>query len=209
MGLSAVAPYPMPAEADVPQSAAPWSFDPARAALVVLDMQRYSVGLFLGGSPVGDLLRNVAALRQRAGELGIPVVFCVEAVARHPGQGGTPGDLGGTGITDAAGAALVEDLRPRTGDHVVEHTRPNAFLGSRLERVLRAKDRDQIVLCGLFAQLGVLLTAADAVMHGIQTCVVADAVADVSADGHGSALRWAARHGAAVAGSAQLLRAGH
>ncbi|MFJ6632544.1 isochorismatase family protein [Streptomyces sp. NPDC091376] len=208
MSLPAVAPYPMPHETDVPPSAAHWSFDPTRAALVVLDMQRYSVGLFLGGSPVEDLLRNVAALRQRAGELGIPVVFCVEAVTRRPGRGGPPGDLGGVGLTDPASAALVEDLLPRSGDHIVEHTRPNAFLSSRLERVLRANGRDQMLLCGLFAQLGVLLTAADAVMHGIQTCVVADAVADMSADGHDSALRWAARHGAAVAGTSHLLRAG-
>jgi bifunctional isochorismate lyase/aryl carrier protein len=45
------------------------------------------------------------------------------------------------------------------------------------------------------AHLGVLLTAADAFMNDIQPFVVADAVADISAEEHSLALRWAARSG--------------
>lgn len=51
----------------------------------------------------------------------------------------------------------------------------------------------------------VLLTAADAFMNDIQRFVVADAVADFSAEEHRLALRWAARSGA-VSTTAGLLR---
>lgn len=55
------------------------------------------------------------------------------------------------------------------------------------------------------AHLGVLLTAADAFMNDIQPFVVADAVADFSAEEHEMALRWAARS-AVVCTTETLLR---
>ncbi|WP_326827313.1 MULTISPECIES: isochorismatase family protein [unclassified Streptomyces] len=73
--------------------------------------------------------------------------------------------------------------------------RHNAFLRSHLGRMLRSAGRDQLIVCGVYAHLGVLLTAADAFMHDIQPFVVADAVADFSAEEHSMALRWAARSG--------------
>ncbi len=47
----------------------------------------------------------------------------------------------------------------------------------------------------MYAHLSVLLTAADAFMNDIQPFVVADAVADFSAEEHAMALRWAAHNG--------------
>jgi bifunctional isochorismate lyase/aryl carrier protein len=73
------------------------------------------------------------------------------------------------------------------------NVRHNAFLRSHLGRLLRSAGRDQLILCGVRAHLGVLLTAADAFMHDIQPFVVADAVADFSAEDHSMALRWIAR----------------
>ncbi|SCK53948.1 MULTISPECIES: isochorismatase family protein [unclassified Streptomyces] len=209
MGPPAVASYPMPARAEVPSSAATWTIDPARAALLVLDMQRHHLGRFpASDAPTEQLVGNVGALRELAGVLAIPIVFGVEQAVRQPDQRGVLGDLWGPGITDAADAALIDTLAPRAGEHVVVHTRPNAFLGSQLERTLRGHGRDQLIVCGLFAGLGVLLTSADAVMHGIQPFVVADAVADLTAEKHTGALRWMAVHSAVVTRTEQLLRAG-
>lgn len=71
--------------------------------------------------------------------------------------------------------------------------RPNAFLHSHLGRLLRSTGHDQLIVRGVHAHLGVLLTAADAFMNDIQPFVVADAVADFTAEEHTMALRWAAR----------------
>ncbi|MFJ8076659.1 isochorismatase family protein [Streptomyces sp. NPDC096176] len=88
-------------------------------------------------------------------------------------------------------AAIIAPPAPRPGEHLMANVRHNAFLRSHLGRLLRVEGRDQLIICGVHAHLGVLLTAADAFMNDIQPFVVADAVADFSAEKHTMALRWA------------------
>ncbi|MDQ1034825.1 isochorismate hydrolase [Streptomyces sp. V3I8] len=186
--------YAMPDRAAVPASAPPWTIDPARAALLVHDMQNHFVHAFPPDcSPVVELIDNIATLRELAGTLGMPVVFSAEPAARRPGPE-PDGD-----------AAVVAPLTPRAGEHLMVNVRHNAFLRSHLGRLLRSEGRDQLILCGVRAHLGILLTAADAFMHDIQPFVVADAVADFSAEDHSLALRWIARTGV-VCTTDQLIR---
>ncbi|WP_149180028.1 isochorismatase family protein [Streptomyces sp. TRM49041] len=197
MGLPAIESYPMPERSALPASCASWAVDPDRCALLVHDMQNHFVRAFSPGlPPVVELVRNIAALRELAGTLGIPVVFSAEPAAQRPGQRGLVADVWGPGIGDEPdAAAIVDPLLPRPGEHLLANARHNAFLRSHLGRLLRQENRDQLIICGVYAHLGVLLTAADAFMNDIQPFVVADAVADFSAEEHAMALRWAARSG--------------
>ncbi|MEU7576518.1 isochorismatase family protein [Streptomyces sp. NPDC041068] len=187
----------MPGPSAIPPSRAAWKIDPARAALLVQDMQNHFVGAFPAGlSPVAELIENVVALRELAGTLGMPVIFSAEPAGQSPGQRGLMADLWGPGIgVEPSAAAIVADLTPRPGEHLLDNVRPNAFLRSHLGRLLRSAGRDQLIVCGVYAHFGVLLTAMDAFMHDIQAFVVADAIADFSAEDHFMALRWAARSG--------------
>ncbi|MGW6566786.1 isochorismatase family protein [Streptomyces sp. NPDC054975] len=207
MGLPTVGPYPLPDRSALPRSCVSWPIDPARAALLVLDMQNHFVEVFPDGqSPVVELVDNIAALRELAGTLGMPVVFSAEPAAQRPGQRGLVADVWGPGIGDEPdAAAIVGPLTPRTGEYLLANVRPNAFLRSHLGRLLRSEGRDQLIICGVYAHLGVLLTAADAFMNDIQPFVVADAVADLSPEEHTMALRWAARSGV-VCTTESLLR---
>ncbi|MEV4334566.1 isochorismatase family protein [Streptomyces sp. NPDC049597] len=197
MGLPAIDSYPMPGPGALPRSCASWTIDPGRAALLVHDMQNHFVEAFPAGqSPVVELVDNIAALRELAGALGMPVVFSAEPAAQRPGQRGLVADVWGPGIGDEPdAAAIIAPLTPRPGEHLLANVRQNAFLRSHLGRLLRSEGRDQLIVCGVFAHLGVLLTAADAFMNDIQPFVVADAVADFSPEEHAMALRWAARSG--------------
>ncbi|MFG3497659.1 isochorismatase family protein [Streptomyces sp. NPDC047928] len=197
MGLPVIDSYPMPERSVLPPSHTPWTVEPRRAALLIHDMQNHFVRAFPTGlSPVVELVENVAALRELAGTLGMPVVFSAEPAARRPGQRGLIADVWGPGIgAEPDDAAIIARLTPRPGEHLLPNVRPNAFLRSHLGRLLRSEGRDQLIVCGVYAHLGVLLTAADAVMNDIQPFVVADAVADFSAEEHSMALRWAARSG--------------
>lgn len=197
MGLPVIGAYPMPDRSAIPPSSVPWTIDPARAALLVHDMQNHFVQAFPAGrSPVVELVDNIAALRELARTLGIPVVFSAEPAGQEPGRRGLLADIWGPGIGDEPdAAAIVAPLTPRPGEHLLANVRQNAFLRSHLGRLLRSENRDQLIVCGVYAHLGVLLTAADAFMQDIQPFVVADAVADFSAEEHHMALRWAARSG--------------
>lgn len=196
MGLPVIGSYPMPDRSVIPPSCVPWTIDPARAALLIHDMQNHFVRAFPAGrSPVVELVENIAALRELAGTLDMPVVFSAEPAAQTPGRRGLLADIWGPGIGEPDAAAIVAALDPRPGEHLLANVRHNAFLRSHLGRLLRSTGRDQLIVCGVYAHLGVLLTAADAFMNDIQPFVVADAVADFSAEEHAMALRWAARSG--------------
>ncbi|MGW8630514.1 isochorismatase family protein [Streptomyces sp. NPDC055793] len=197
MSPPAIRSYPMPGRSDVPRSQASWDIDPRRAALLVHDMQNHFVAPFTPGrSPVVELVDNIAVLRELAWALGMPVVFSAEPAARRPGQRGLVADIWGPGVGDEPdAAAIIHPLTPRPGEHLLANVRPNAFLRSHLGRLLRTEGRDQLIVCGVYAHHGVLLTATDAFMNDIQPFVVADAVADLSAEEHAMALRWAVRTG--------------
>lgn len=207
MGLPVIGSYPMPDRSALPRSCASWVVDPGRAALLIHDMQNHFVGeLPTDRSPVVELVENIAALRALAAALGMPVVFTAEPAAQPPGQRGLAADIWGPGIGDGTdAAAIVPPLTPRPGERVLANVRHNAFLRSHLGSLLRSEGRDQLIVCGVHAHLGVLLTAADAFMNDIQPFVVADAVADLSAEEHAMALRWAARS-AVVCTTETLLR---
>ncbi|MEU8778947.1 isochorismatase family protein [Streptomyces sp. NPDC048606] len=205
----------MPTEDALPHSVAPWRVDPGRAALLIHNMQNHLIRAFSpGSSPRGELVGNIARLRKAAGRLGIPVVFSTEPTPGSHRRGLADrlpiGAGAGEGAEAGAGADsdghIVANLAPARGDHLVTNTRHNAFLGSHLGRILRTADRDQLIVCGLFAHSGVLLTAADAFMNDIQPFVVADAVADLSAEEHELALRWSAARGAVVRTTTTLIK---
>ncbi|MFE5239627.1 MULTISPECIES: isochorismatase family protein [unclassified Streptomyces] len=196
MNMPSLGSYPMPDRTALPRTHVSWTADPARAVLLVHTMQNHFVGAFRRGfSPVTELVDNIASLRHTARTLGIPVVFTAEPAGQPPHRRGLVADVWGPGIEDGPAAAIIAPLAPRPGEHLLPSTRHNAFLGSHLGTLLRSGNRDQLIVCGVHAHLGVLLTAADAFMHDIQPFVVADAVADLSAEDHAMALRWVARSG--------------
>lgn len=197
MDLPVIHSYPMPHHSAILPSRVPWKIDPARAALLIHDMQNHFIRGFPAGlSPVVELVENIAALRELAATLGMPVVFSAEPAAQLPSQRGLLADIWGPGIgPEADAASIIPVLTPRPGEHLLANVRHNAFLRSHLGRLLRSAGRDQLIVCGVHAHLGVLLTAADAFMNDIQPFVIADAVADFSAEEHTLALRWAARSG--------------
>ncbi|MGC5344270.1 isochorismatase family protein [Streptomyces sp. DT171] len=197
MGLPGIDSYPMPQRSALPPAHVPWVIDPSRAALLVHDMQNHFVEAFPAGrAPVVDLVENIAALRALARSLAVPIFFSAEPAGQRPDQRGLLADVWGPGIgSDPHASEIITRLTPRPGEHVLANVRHNAFLRSHLGTLLRTTGRDQLIVCGVYAHLGVLLTAADAFMRDIQPFVVADAVADFSAEEHSMALRWAARSG--------------
>ncbi|MGW7440026.1 isochorismatase family protein [Streptomyces sp. NPDC054849] len=199
MGPATIDPYRMPTQDVVPRSVAPWSIDPGRAALLIHNMQNHLLHPFpRNAPPLVDLIRNIGALRLSAQRLGLPVVFSAVPSAQRPEQLGLAAEMESEPTAQDGNVAITGELTPYPGEHVIVNARHNAFLRSHLQRILRTAGRDQLILCGVFAHSGVLLTAADAFMNDIQPFVVADAVADTSAEEHALALRWTAARGAVV-----------
>ncbi|MGW4648529.1 isochorismatase family protein [Kitasatospora sp. NPDC004289] len=207
MAIPGIAPYPLPTERSLPANTAPWIPDPRRAALLVHDMQRYFVAPFTTGhEPVTGLLSNSRRLVERCRQSGMPVTYTAQPGGMSDQQRGLLKDFWGPGMrTSPEDRRIVDDVAPDDDGKIFTKWRYSAFHGNDLLDHLRAAGRDQLVICGVYAHVGCLMTAVDAFTHDIETFLVADAVADFSAERHAWALEYAAARCAVVMTTDQLL----
>jgi bifunctional isochorismate lyase/aryl carrier protein len=191
----------MPTQDDLPVNTASWTLDPARAVLLVHDMQHYFLRPFAAEhSPRRELVTNAAALRHTCARLGVPVAYTAQPGDMTDQQRGLLKDFWGPGMTAGPrDREVLEELAPAAGDTVLTKWRPSAFFRTGLLDLLRTTGRDQLIVCGVYAHVGILMTTGEACAHDIQTFVVADAVADFTAADHRMTLRYvAARCGMAL-----------
>jgi isochorismate hydrolase len=194
MAIPRITPYPMPTEADLPRNLVRWQPDPSRAVLLVHDMQRYFAAAFAAGQPpFTELVANIRRLRAVADLLGMPVVYTAQPGDMTRAQRGLLHDFWGPGMDCSADDRLIiAELAPSTQDTVLTKWRYSAFHRTGLTELLARQGRDQLVICGIYAHIGCLMTACDSFTQDIQPFFVADALADFSAADHHMALRYAA-----------------
>jgi bifunctional isochorismate lyase/aryl carrier protein len=191
MAIPTIAAYPLPTAAELPANRVHWRLDPARAALLIHDMQHWFTDRFAAGDLLDEVVERIATLRKHATDLGIPVLYTAQPGGQSPAARGLLQDFWGPGLpADPRAEAILDRLAPAPGDHVVTKHRYSAFEGTNVAHLLGR--RDQLVITGVYAHIGVQTTAVDGFMRGVQAFVVADAVADFSADDHTRALRWVA-----------------
>lgn len=194
MGIPQIQPYPMPMPKELPGNVANWKIDPARAVLLIHDMQRY----FLRPIPyecIGSVLvENVAAVQERCRALGMPIAFTAQPGRMSAAERGLLKDFWGVGMQgEPADRNIIDELAPRSGDWTLIKWRYSAFWKTDLLQRMQDAGRNQLILCGVYAHIGVLMTAVDAFSNDIETFLVADAVADFSLERHLMALEYAAR----------------
>ncbi|MDQ8045912.1 MAG: isochorismatase family protein [Patulibacter sp.] len=196
MALPTIQPYSMPTAADLPAGGrVAWTLEPGRAALLVHDMQQYFVNAYdRTAEPIPALIANIRALTEQARALGIPVIYSAQPASQTLDQRGLLQDWWGDGIGDGPGEAdIIDELAPAPGDTHLTKWRYSAFVKTDLLEQLRADGRDQLIVTGIYAHIGCLMTAAQAFMEEIQPFFVIDGVADFTRADHDMAISWAAR----------------
>jgi trans-2,3-dihydro-3-hydroxyanthranilic acid synthase len=207
MAMTPIAPYRMPGDGDLPSPAVAWRPRPDRAAVLVHDMQRYFLRPYPAGhSPLTDLIGNTMNLLAAARAAGIPVLYTAQPGGMSRPDRGLLHDFWGPGMSiEESDRGIADDVAPMPGDTVLTKWRYSAFFRSDLEDRLRRSGRDQLVVCGVYAHMGCLVTACDAFSRDIQPFLVADALADLSLDHHLTALRYAAARCAVPLSTAEVL----
>jgi isochorismate hydrolase len=203
--IPTIEPYLMPTVDDLPRNIARWTVDPNRAILLLHDMQSY----FLRPFPVQlreDLVSNAARLRSHCATLGVPVAYTMQPGAMTDAQRGLLKEFWGPGMrADTVDRQVVEPLRPIEDDWTFIKWRYSAFFRSNLLERMRENGRDQLVLCGVYAHVGVLTTAIDAFTNDIETFLIADAIADFSAKFHWLTIEYAAGRCAMVTTTSKIV----
>ncbi|MGX9225530.1 isochorismatase family protein [Streptomyces albus] len=198
-GIPPIEPYLLPTAGDLPENVARWAVDPDRAVLLVHDMQRYFLRPFPDTVRGPLVVRNAAQLTEHCRGLGIPVAYTVQPGGMSEQDRGLLKDFWGPGMkVDPADRTVVDELRPAADDWTFTKWRYSAFFRSGLLAELERHGRDQLLVCGVYGHVGVLTTAVEAFSNDIETFLVADAIADFSADHHRMALAYAAQRCAVV-----------
>jgi nicotinamidase-related amidase len=154
------------------------ALDPARTALVIIDMQN-------------DFVRDEGTLQVASAPATVPAIARLLELARGSGMRVVfsqdthdPGDpefdiwpvhvLRGTW-----GWEMIDELAPREGELVVQKVRYDAFYGTELDHMLRLWKVDTILLCGTVANICVHYTAASAALRWYDVVIAKDAVSAV------------------------------
>ena len=211
MALPKIAPYSYREQEH--QNRVNWRVDPARAALLVHDMQRYFVRAFeleREGQPLPDAqiniaIANIRRLLDAAHAANIPVYYTAQPPRQNPVDRRLLTDFWGDGLQDDENAQILDELAPTEADTVLTKWRYSAFVRSPLEEQLKDLGRDQLIIGGIYAHIGCLTTALEAFMRDIQPFMVADALADFTAEEHRMACEYASGRCARVLNTAEVL----
>ncbi|QUI62077.1 isochorismatase family protein [Pseudoalteromonas sp. A22] len=188
MAIPRISSYPLPSSR--PENRTEWQINPSKAVLLVHDMQSYFVNFYdTRQAPMRSLIQQINSLIVAAKAAGVPVVYTAQPANQDPKDRALLTDFWGTGLTEQD-TSILPALAPTADDKVYTKWRYSAFKRSTLLEDMQAQGRDQLIICGIYAHIGILSTALDAFMYDIKAFVVADAVADFSEAEHLHAMEY-------------------
>ena len=162
--------------------------DPSRSALVVMDYQPAIVARVPGSDDLLARMRDTIALARGHGmTIGyVRVAFDDADYAAVPETNKSFSVLaGGRQMhADAPETAVHEAVAPEPGDIVVRKTRVGGFSTTDLDRQLRDRGVDTLILAGISTSGVVLSTVRDAADHDYRLYVLEDGCADTDPEVH-------------------------
>lgn len=206
MAIPRINAYPIPRETELPLNTASWQVHPDRAVLLIHDMQRYFLDRFNPGPTLNTLVGNIDLLRHRCRDHQVPVVYTAQSGSAAPSERGLLAAFWGPGMSDSAEhCEILPEIAPKPGDLILKKIRYSAFHRTDLLKFLRSHDRNQLLVCGVYAHIGCLMTASDAFANDVQAFMIADALADFSLNHHRMALEYTAHRCGVTMSTAQAL----
>ena len=167
--------------------------EPAKTALVVIDLQRGIVAPPSAPHSSTDVVARAAQTAAALRKAGGTVVF-VHVTPSADGKDGlkpiTDAPVGAGGRTlPPDWAEIVPELAPQPSDVIITKRQWGAFYGTELDLQLRRRGVDTIVLCGISTNIGVESTARDAYERGYNQIFVEDAMAARDVEEHRHTVR--------------------
>lgn len=176
---------------------------PASTALLVIDIQNDffdEEGVFAGaGRDMALAQAHLPNMRQLIAEwqaLDLFTIF-VRQVTLPDGRGDSPawlrlkvrdGKSPSYTLKGTWGADFCDGITPREEDPIVEKLRPDAFLGTSLDMLLKANGIDTTVVVGANTEGCVESTVRSSAHHDYYTVVAEDAVASSNVQFHDASL---------------------
>jgi nicotinamidase-related amidase len=187
----------MPEPLTVPADPYPFKFDPARTALLVIDMQRDFVepggfGETLGNdvSQLRAVIPPLQAVLAATREAGIAVIHTREGhlsdlsdcppAKLNRGEPalriGDPGPKGRILIRGEYGHDIIDELAPADGELVIDKPGKGSFYATGLDETLRSRGITSLIVTGVTTEVCVHTTVREANDRGYECLVLADCV---------------------------------
>jgi nicotinamidase-related amidase len=170
--------------------AQPLHLDPARSALILIDLQNLIVGLQLVPHSGADILARCKALAARFRSAGALVVVIRAEMEDQAAALAQPVDQPiphPDGPLAADWADLADDvLQP--GDVLVRKRQWGGFYGTDLDLQLRRRDIREVAIAGIATNFGVESTARQAWEHGYSVVLPEDAMGSFTTELHATAI---------------------
>jgi biuret amidohydrolase len=221
----------MPGPVTVPADPYPFVFDPARTALLVIDMQRDFVEPGGFGETLGnDVSRLRAVIPPLQATLAASRVAGIAVIHTREGHRpdlsdcppakltrgepalriGDPGPKGRILIRGEYGHDIIDELTPADGELVIDKPGKGSFYATGLDDTLRSLGIASLIVTGVTTEVCVHTTVREANDRGYECLVLADCVGSYFPEFHRYGLAMIAAQGGIfgwVAASGQYLKA--
>jgi biuret amidohydrolase len=202
-----------------------FSFEPARTAVLMIDMQRDFLepggfGALLGNdvAPLRRIVPACARLLALARAHGLAVIHTQEAHdplladcppakkarGRLPCGIGDPGPLGRVLVAGEPGAGFIPELQPAPGDIVIRKPGKGAFFATALDSILKNRGITQLLVGGVTTEVCVQTTLREANDRGFDCLLVQDCAASYFAQFHDAVVEMVVAQGGIVGWAAPL-----
>lgn len=162
----------------------------SKEALLIIDMLNDFV---LKGAPLEvpgtrKIVQNIKREINKARAEGNPVIYVCDTHAQDDKEFfkfGWPTHA----VKGTKGAEVVDELKPRKGDFIIQKSSYSGFYNTDLDETLKRLGIDSLRLTGCVTNICVMFTASDAVLRDYKVTVVEDSVAGLTKEDHDAAIR--------------------
>ncbi|NDZ96394.1 isochorismatase family protein [Streptomyces sp. SID6673] len=185
-----------------------WTLEAPRTALLIHDMQRYFIDAYeVEQEPMATALPNMVRIRQACRRAGVPVVYTAQPGDQHPSRRGILADFWGVGLDAGRDEEIIPELDPRLGDIEVTKWRYSGFQRTDLRQLLGHHGRDQLIVVGVYAHMGCMISATEAFMSDVAPFFVVDAMGDFTREEHEMAAEYIGKRAGLVVTTDEIIAA--
>jgi len=175
-----------------------------KVAIIVIDMLNDFIYGSLKCERVLKIIPNIKKLIEVGRENGIPIIYGNDS---HLPNIDKEFDLWGPhAVKGTKGAEVIEELKPKNSDYVIEKRRYSTFYQTDLDLLLRELDIEGVILTGLHTNVCVRHTAADAFFRGYKIIIPKDCVEAFTEEDHVTGLDYLKKiYGAELTDSEEVI----
>jgi nicotinamidase-related amidase len=159
-----------------------------KPAILVIDMLN---DFILEGAPLEcsagrKIITPIKKLIEHARNKKIPVIFIADS---HDPDDREFQIWPPHAVEKTKGSEVIDELKPQKGDIIVKKKTYDGFFRTNLEKILKSKKIDTVVLTGVCTDICILHTGSSATLLGYKVIVPRDCVAALTDEDHNFALK--------------------